>query len=750
MMEKPMSYIRPGIVFLICTLLWGCAGSKKREEERIRRILESSANYHIDKGTELSGQGKYAEALDHFRKAIKLAPYDPVLYNNMGVTFFKMAEMDSAIKSYQTAIRMRPAYARAYTNLGNVYFTLGEYNLALQAVRAAVKKDPEFFEAYILQGDLYEKAGQLDDAIESYKTAVTLAPTSASIHINLGSLYYKNNMLTEAIAEYEKGIEIDPNAPTSYYNLGNAYSRMCMLEEAKHYYHIAMQRDSSMIPARNNNALLILNDGDPSKAAEQFRYAIKTNHDEAYLYFNLAIALRMQDSLMQAIHYVNKAIEIDSTMSRFYLLKGNLLNDQGRVDEAILSFRKALRIDPTLAIVYNNLGNALLNKERISEAIEAFERAVELYPENIEDQYFAQGRSLDVGMTTLLRSCTSPVERKTEYAFIYINLGKAYLKASNDSAAEKAFKGAQKIQPLLIEPYEQLGRIYQKQQKAELANDAFADSRYYQGLGYLARDSLRLAERFFRLALQLKPDYGMAYASLAVTYEKLGEADAAQKSFTQALNLGGDEPKVELMYGEFLARKKDWQNARKYFERVIERDPKSLEAYENLVTTFNALGLASKAKIYEARIHALKGNNLEYTGAWDRALQEYRKAAELDIANAEYLANQGHIYAKKRFFQTADALFDSSLAIDPNNVDALYGKGLVLGDQKNYSAAVEYLQKAVAIDPSFARLHYMLAVNYYFLGRIDEAWEHVQKAQDLGMAVKKEFIKELESARLEF
>ena len=745
-----MSCSRLGIVLLICALVCGCAGSKKREEERIRRILESSANYHIDKGTELSGQGKHAEALDHFRKAITLAPYDPVLYNNMGVTFFQIAEMDSAIKSYQTAIRMRPAYSRAYTNLGNAYFSLKDYNLALQAVRAAVKKDPEFVDAYILQGDIYEKVGQLDDAIESYNMAVSLAPASASVHVNLGSLYYKNNMLTEAIAEYEKGIEIDPNEPAYYYNLGNAYSRMCMLTEAKHYYHIAMQRDSSMIPARNNNALLILNDGDPTQAAEEFRYAIKTDHDEAYLYFNLAIALRMQDSLVQAIHYANKAIEIDSMMSRFYLLKGNLLNDLGRVDEAILSFQRALKIDPTLAIAYNNLGNAFFNKERISEAIEAFERAVELYPENIEDQYFAQGRSLDVGMTTLLRSCTSPVERNTEYAFIYINLGKAYLKAHNDSAAEKAFKSARRIQPLLIESHEQLGRIYQRQQKAGLANDAFADSRYYQGLGFLERDSLKLAERFFRLALQLKPSYGMAYASLAITFEKLGESDAAQKSFAQALSLGGDEPDVELMYGEFLARKKDWQSARRYFERVIERNPKSLDAYENLVTTFNALGHAGKAKMYEARIHSLKGNNLEYTGAWDRALQEYRKAAELDTANAEYLANQGHIYAKKRFFKTADVFFDSSLAIDPNNVDALYGKGLVLGDQKNYSAAVEYLQKAVAIDPSFARLHYMLAVNNYFLGHIDEAWEYVQKAQELGMAIKKEFIKELESTRLEF
>jgi tetratricopeptide (TPR) repeat protein len=749
-MEKPMSYIRPGIVLLICTLLWGCAGSKKREEERIRRVLESSANYHIDKGTELSGQGKYAEALEHFRKAMALAPYDPVLYNNMGVTFFKMAEMDSAIKSYQTAIRMRPAYARAYTNLGDVYYTIGDYNLALQAVRTAIKKDPEFFEAYVLQGDIYDKAGQLDEAIESYKTAVSFAPNSASIHVNLGSLYYKNNMLTEAIAEYEKGIEIDPSQPTYYYNLGNAYSRMCMLDEAKHYYLLAMQRDSSMIPARNNNALLILNEGESSEAAQQFRYAIKANHNEAYLYFNLAIALQMEDSVKQAVEYANQAIAIDSTMSRFYLLKGNLLNDLGREDEAILAFRKAVEIDPTLAIAYNNLGNVLMNKERISEAIEAFERAVELYPENIEDQYFAQGRSLDVGMMTLLRSCSSPVERKTEYAFIYINLGKAYLKAANDSAAEKAFRSARKVQPTLIEPYEQLGRIYQRQQKDELAREAFADSRYYQGQGYLARDSLKLAARFFRLALQLKPDYGLAYASLAMTYEKLGEADAAQKSFAQALGVGGDDPKVELRYGEFLMRKKDWENAQKYFERVIARDPKSLEAYENMVATLDALGLGAKARMYEARVHALKGNSLEYTGAWDRALQEYRKATEIDTANAEYLADQGHIYAKKRFFKTADALFDSSLAIDPNNVDALYGKGLVLGDQKNYSAAVEYLQKAVAIDPSFARLHYTLAVDYYFLGRIDEAWEHVQKAQELGMAVKKEFIKELESARLEF
>ena len=44
--------------------------------------------------------------------------------------------------------------------------------------------------------------------------------------------------------------------------------------------------------------------------------------------------------------------------------------------------------------------------------------------------------------------------------------------------------------------------------------------------------------------------------------------------------------------------------------------------------------------------------------------------------------------------------FDKALAIQPNNVKALYNKGLVLGSLGNYTEAIKYYDKALAIQPN--------------------------------------------------
>jgi tetratricopeptide (TPR) repeat protein len=43
--------------------------------------------------------------------------------------------------------------------------------------------------------------------------------------------------------------------------------------------------------------------------------------------------------------------------------------------------------------------------------------------------------------------------------------------------------------------------------------------------------------------------------------------------------------------------------------------------------------------------------------------------------------------------------YDKALAIQPNNFDALYDKGVILGDLRNHTGALQYYDKALAIQP---------------------------------------------------
>src|SRR5262249_35337186 len=62
---------------------------------------------------------------------------------------------------------------------------------------------------------------------------------------------------------------------------------------------------------------------------------------------------------------------------------------------------------------------------------------------------------------------------------------------------------------------------------------------------------------------------------------------------------------------------------------------------------------------------------------------------------------EGNYLHKLGNYTTAIKYFDKALAIDPNYVSALNDKGLALGYLGNYTGAIMYFDKALAIDPNY-------------------------------------------------
>lgn len=734
------------LALLFAFLLFACAGSKKKEEERIRQVLESSASYHIEKGSAASDSGRYEEAVRHFHEAIALVPYEPVAFNNLGVTFFRVGELDSAINAYQTAIRLRPGFARAYLNLANVYLRQNNYQLAIAATSGALKQDPSMADAYALRGMIYEQLQQLNESLKNYQAAVNLAPNDATYHLNLGAIYYHKGMLNDAVAQYEEALKLNPNMPEGHFNMGNAFARKCMQEEAKEQYRKALQIQPKMISARNNLGLLLMAENQRQQAIEEFRQALAAQPNEATVLLNLSIALERSDSLAKALELINRAIRLDSSKAMYHLQRGNVLLKLDANSLALSCYKKAIELEPNQAISYNNLGNALISSNDPEQATLAFEKALELYPDYLESRYFVQVSQVEKGVIDLLGPCADATQLSTEYAEIYNNLGKAQLRLGQLQNAEYSFRRATELQPSLIEPFNNLGIAYYQQSKRPLSNEAFARARLNKAKRLFALDSLNAAADFCEQAIRFKPELSAAYSQLGLIHGRLGKYDAADAAFRKALSFGPNDYQVHLSYGQYLARRKRWQEAKVYLKKAVQLDSKSSEACQGLAEALSVLGEQQEAARWQAHAHYLKGQKLEYAANWDQALEEYAIAARLDSANANYLASQGLVYAKKHLHPQADSFFVQALQKDSSNSLALYGAGLILGDQNKHEEAISYLTKALASDSTFAAAHYALAVNYYFEKNYNQAWHHIEQARKGGHFIKREFINELKSA----
>lgn len=116
-------------------------------------------------------------------------------------------------------------------------------------------------------------------------------------------------------------------------------------------------------------------------------------------------------------------------------------------------------------------------------------------------------------------------------------------------------------------------------------------ARYYQNGKYeLARDRLLLA-------IELQPRLAVAHTTLGMTYEALDNLRLATASYENALRAAPRDFDVQNAYAVFLCRQRDFDGARKYFEKAASH-PENDNAERTLTNA--GLCMAQKPDVVEA------------------------------------------------------------------------------------------------------------------------------------------------------
>src|SRR5205807_1117744 len=140
-------------------------------------------------------------------QAIAIDPRSPVAHNNWGNALAEQGKVAEAIEHYRTALRLKPDYADAHTNWGNALTQQGKMAEAIEHYQQALQFKPDHAHAHNNWGNALAKQGKLAEAIAHYQQALQFKPDYADAHNNWGNALAKQGKLAEAIAHYQQALQ---------------------------------------------------------------------------------------------------------------------------------------------------------------------------------------------------------------------------------------------------------------------------------------------------------------------------------------------------------------------------------------------------------------------------------------------------------------------------------------------------------------------------------------------------------------
>ena len=200
--------------------------------------------------------------------------------------------------------------------------------------------------------------------------------------------------------------------------------------------------------------------------------------------------------------------------------------------------------------------------------------------------------------------------------------------------------------------------------------------------------------------------------------------------------------------GRKLLQEKKYEEALRYFEKVLSKDGSNAEALYYAGTIYIIQNNTQKGLEYLERSVALEPNNArlrfilaqtyETLALTDKAIDMYQKVEKMAPGSREAKEAGKHVhillgkkYGGQRDYERALQEFSSVLADYPDDIPALMNKGLTLSLMGRLDEAQSTLEKALAIQPNNGVLHAYLAEVFEKKGDAVESKEQYEQVLKL-------------------
>ncbi len=198
-------------------------------------------------GSVYASQGKAAEAIARYEKAVAVDPELPQAWNSLGSLLLESGDAKKAEDAFRTALRFRPNYLEARNNIGSLLARTNRFEEARFHYETALRYKPDYQFARFNYAIALAHAGHSAEAEKQFETILRADPDAADTHEALGLLLAAEGQPARAIVHYREAVRIRPAFGRANLSLGEALVASGDRTDALFYLQRAAKSDDAAI-----------------------------------------------------------------------------------------------------------------------------------------------------------------------------------------------------------------------------------------------------------------------------------------------------------------------------------------------------------------------------------------------------------------------------------------------------------------------------------------------------------------------
>lgn len=251
-----------------------------------------------------------------FRHTLTCTADNTVALNGLGCALLVDGKRKEAIECFRRALRLSPGFANASVNLAKCCVESGDTREAEKLFRKVVRAFPRDDDALYGLGHVLFRSGRIREAKELFQQAVQVNSNNVAAFIGLGSISILERDMEQARLLYGEALRIEPSSAEAHFGVALASDGLGRYKDAAFHYRASLGRRYRVFESSNNLAWILATSSDadlrnPSEAIRLARIAVRhSGKRKSAALDTLAAAYASANRYSEAVECASEAVRL--------------------------------------------------------------------------------------------------------------------------------------------------------------------------------------------------------------------------------------------------------------------------------------------------------------------------------------------------------------------------------------------------------------------------------------------------------